>query len=428
MKTTRMHRRIASLEFGRQSRCVPGYDCRIATDCNIQNHVAGWPRSADDVSDRPIGRISVRVYYEDTDFSGRVYHASYLRFLERGRTEWLRGFGFGHREIAAKQRARVRGPKPSDRVPGSGADGRSAGRRDPGVESSRRIARVSSADRAATVASSSPRRFWSRPFATIGRREFPNRCGAHSVAMRLVRTTINVRKSADRKPDRIAPRANPDVRRDEAPDRECRRDWGARRSFLATDSARRGAIANRSARRNMADSLLDCAASRSCRCCRTAISTVCRRIMRRQMNAAALAPIEARPATAHSRKPQGAFSAGDTSTSKPFYWVLAKARAGLGRGRRPRKSRKPAAIDVRRVAARLGRLSRALVFAAACAIVATSIGPSRTAPSSKGRDGPGPRAIYFAEPADAVAAPLETVALTRPARFANSRQSAFASG
>jgi acyl-CoA thioester hydrolase len=42
----------------------------------------------------------VRVYYEDTDFSGRVYHASYLRFLERGRTEWLRGRGFGHRELA----------------------------------------------------------------------------------------------------------------------------------------------------------------------------------------------------------------------------------------------------------------------------------------------------------------------------------------
>jgi acyl-CoA thioester hydrolase len=32
----------------------------------------------------------VRVYYEDTDFSGVVYHASYLRFLERGRTDYLR--------------------------------------------------------------------------------------------------------------------------------------------------------------------------------------------------------------------------------------------------------------------------------------------------------------------------------------------------
>jgi acyl-CoA thioester hydrolase len=46
------------------------------------------------------GAISIRVYYEDTDFSGRVYHASYLRFLERGRTEWLRSAGFEHREIA----------------------------------------------------------------------------------------------------------------------------------------------------------------------------------------------------------------------------------------------------------------------------------------------------------------------------------------
>src|SRR5208283_5794791 len=44
--------------------------------------------------------LLVRVYYEDTDFSGRVYHASYLRFLERGRTEWLRGRGFAHRELA----------------------------------------------------------------------------------------------------------------------------------------------------------------------------------------------------------------------------------------------------------------------------------------------------------------------------------------
>ena len=45
--------------------------------------------------------LSVRVYYEDTDFSGRVYHASYLRFLERGRTEWLRGQGMTHQDLAA---------------------------------------------------------------------------------------------------------------------------------------------------------------------------------------------------------------------------------------------------------------------------------------------------------------------------------------
>lgn len=34
--------------------------------------------------------LPVRVYYEDTDFSGIVYHANYLRFLERGRTDFLR--------------------------------------------------------------------------------------------------------------------------------------------------------------------------------------------------------------------------------------------------------------------------------------------------------------------------------------------------
>jgi acyl-CoA thioester hydrolase len=48
----------------------------------------------------PADALWVRVYYEDTDFSGRVYHASYLRFLERGRTEWLRRRGFGHRDLA----------------------------------------------------------------------------------------------------------------------------------------------------------------------------------------------------------------------------------------------------------------------------------------------------------------------------------------
>ena len=42
-------------------------------------------------------RLTVRVYYEDTDFSGVVYHASYLRFLERGRTEFLRALGIEHR-------------------------------------------------------------------------------------------------------------------------------------------------------------------------------------------------------------------------------------------------------------------------------------------------------------------------------------------
>ncbi|MFQ5563711.1 MAG: tol-pal system-associated acyl-CoA thioesterase, partial [Parvularculaceae bacterium] len=41
----------------------------------------------------------VRVYYEDTDFSGVVYHANTLKFFERGRTEALRECGFSHAEL-----------------------------------------------------------------------------------------------------------------------------------------------------------------------------------------------------------------------------------------------------------------------------------------------------------------------------------------
>jgi acyl-CoA thioester hydrolase len=41
----------------------------------------------------------VRVYYEDTDFSGVVYHASYLRFMERGRSEFLRVSDIGHSSL-----------------------------------------------------------------------------------------------------------------------------------------------------------------------------------------------------------------------------------------------------------------------------------------------------------------------------------------
>ena len=43
--------------------------------------------------------MPVRVYYEDTDFTGIVYHASYLRFMERGRTNYLRLIGADHRAL-----------------------------------------------------------------------------------------------------------------------------------------------------------------------------------------------------------------------------------------------------------------------------------------------------------------------------------------
>jgi acyl-CoA thioester hydrolase len=45
------------------------------------------------VSAKPVFSWPVRVYWEDTDAGGVVYHAAYLRFLERARTEWLRTCG-----------------------------------------------------------------------------------------------------------------------------------------------------------------------------------------------------------------------------------------------------------------------------------------------------------------------------------------------
>ncbi|MBM3563323.1 MAG: tol-pal system-associated acyl-CoA thioesterase [Alphaproteobacteria bacterium] len=47
----------------------------------------------------PCQRLSIRVYYEDTDFSGLVYHASYLRFMERARTEMLRALGLDQKAL-----------------------------------------------------------------------------------------------------------------------------------------------------------------------------------------------------------------------------------------------------------------------------------------------------------------------------------------
>ena len=43
--------------------------------------------------------MQIRVYYEDTDFSGIVYHANYLRYMERGRTNYLRLIGADHRAL-----------------------------------------------------------------------------------------------------------------------------------------------------------------------------------------------------------------------------------------------------------------------------------------------------------------------------------------
>lgn len=46
--------------------------------------------------------LEIRVYYEDTDFSGVVYHARHLHFFERGRTEALRACGVSHSDLLAR--------------------------------------------------------------------------------------------------------------------------------------------------------------------------------------------------------------------------------------------------------------------------------------------------------------------------------------
>jgi acyl-CoA thioester hydrolase len=51
--------------------------------------------------------LQIRVYYEDTDFSGIVYHANYLRFMERGRTNHLRLMGAEQHALFAEAQAEM---------------------------------------------------------------------------------------------------------------------------------------------------------------------------------------------------------------------------------------------------------------------------------------------------------------------------------
>jgi acyl-CoA thioester hydrolase len=46
--------------------------------------------------------LAVRVYYEDTDFTGLVYHANYVRYFERGRSDYLRLAGVSHSDLLAR--------------------------------------------------------------------------------------------------------------------------------------------------------------------------------------------------------------------------------------------------------------------------------------------------------------------------------------
>jgi acyl-CoA thioester hydrolase len=61
--------------------------------------VSSWPDLAGRIQgDAHI--LPVRVYFEDTDFTGLVYHANFLKFCERGRSDFIRLLGIDHRSLA----------------------------------------------------------------------------------------------------------------------------------------------------------------------------------------------------------------------------------------------------------------------------------------------------------------------------------------
>ncbi len=65
-----------------------------------------WPDLAGRIVEADGERVHVlpvRVYFEDTDFSGLVYHATYLRWCERGRSDFLRLLGVDHRGLIAPE-------------------------------------------------------------------------------------------------------------------------------------------------------------------------------------------------------------------------------------------------------------------------------------------------------------------------------------
>jgi acyl-CoA thioester hydrolase len=57
-----------------------------------------WPDLAGRIEGK-VHLLPIRVYYEDTDFSGAVYHANYLKFCERARSDCLRLIGIHHSEL-----------------------------------------------------------------------------------------------------------------------------------------------------------------------------------------------------------------------------------------------------------------------------------------------------------------------------------------
>jgi acyl-CoA thioester hydrolase len=69
------------------------------TGMNLPN----TPRSKGCAPTTPAFIWPIRVYWEDTDAGGVVYHASYLRFLERARSEWLRALGYAQDALRERE-------------------------------------------------------------------------------------------------------------------------------------------------------------------------------------------------------------------------------------------------------------------------------------------------------------------------------------
>jgi acyl-CoA thioester hydrolase len=61
--------------------------------------VSAFAHSRFPIPNSPLFAFPVRIYWEDTDAGGVVYHARYLHFLERARTEWLRASGIGQHDL-----------------------------------------------------------------------------------------------------------------------------------------------------------------------------------------------------------------------------------------------------------------------------------------------------------------------------------------
>jgi acyl-CoA thioester hydrolase len=67
-------------------------DHAVSDGSNNADPSAGWFEGREHV-------LPVRVYYEDTDFTGVVYHANYVRYFERGRSDFLRLAGVSHTDL-----------------------------------------------------------------------------------------------------------------------------------------------------------------------------------------------------------------------------------------------------------------------------------------------------------------------------------------